>query len=310
MNDAHCHFFSPHFFAALARQRQRNESADDLCRELAWDPPISAEALGDRWVRELDANGVTRAAMIASVAGDEDSVAVAVARHPSRLVGFFMVDPAAAEAVHRTRRAVTELGMRTVCLFPAMHHVRLTDERLMRVVDAAIAEQPDTVVFVHCGELTVGVRSRLGLPSRFDLQLGDPLAVASLAGTFRNTAFIIPHFGAGRLRDALMAADACHNIYLDTSSSNAWTKYTPNLTLRDVFKTALDVVGPERLLFGTDSSFFPRGWNRDIADAQTLILSELGVSDADRALIFGGNFDRLFPSSRLLNHESRIKNQQ
>ena len=297
MNDAHCHFFSPHFFATLARQRQRGESGDDLCRDLSWDPPASAEALGDRWIGELDANGVSRAAMIASVAADEDSVAVAVARHPSRLVGFFMVDPLNAEAVHRTRRAVTELDMRTVCLFPAMHHVGPTDDRLMRVVDAAVGEKPDVAIFVHCGELTVGVRTRLGLPSRFDLQLGDPLAVASLAGTFRQTPFIIPHFGAGRLRDALMAAAMCPNIYLDTSSSNSWMKYTPGLTLRDVFKAALDVVGPERLLFGTDSSSFPRGWNRDVYETQALIVSELGIGDADRALIFGGNFDRLFPES-------------
>jgi predicted TIM-barrel fold metal-dependent hydrolase len=296
MNDAHCHFFSPHFFATLARQRQRSESVDDLCRVLAWDSPGTSEALGDRWVADLDANLVTRAAMIASVAADEDSVAAAVARHPSRLVGFFMVDPASAEAVHRTRRGVTELGMRTVCLFPAMHHVAPTDDRLMRVVDAAIGDRPDVAIFVHCGELTVGVRSRLGLPSRFDLQLGDPLAVGSLAGTFRDTPFIIPHFGAGRLHDALMVATACPNIYLDTSSSNSWIKYTPGLTLRDVFKAALDVLGPERLLFGTDSSFFPRGWNREIYESQAAIVSELGINDDDRALIFGGNFDRLLPS--------------
>ena len=56
-----------------------------------------------------------------------------------------------------------------------------------------------------------------------------------------------------------MAADACPNIYLDTSSSNGWTRYTPGLTLLDVFKTALAAVGPSRLVFGTDSSFFPRG---------------------------------------------------
>ena len=65
-----------------------------------------------------------------------------------------------------------------------------------------------------------------------------------------------------------MAADQCPNIHLDTSSSNSWVKYHPGLTLEDVFRQALAVVGPDRLLFGTDSSFFPRGWQRQIFELQ------------------------------------------
>jgi len=294
LNDAHCHFFSRAFFTALAHQRHRGDTVDALCAELAWEAPGTPEALGDRWVAELDANHVARAALIASVPGDEDGLAAAIARHPSRLVGFFMVDPASPEAVHRTRRAVAELGLSTVCLFPAMHHVALTDDRVARVIDAAVGERPGVAVFVHCGVLTLGVRKKLALASRFDLHLGDPLAVARLAMTFPETPFVIPHFGAGRLREALMAADVCPNIYLDTSSTNQWVRYTPSLTLTDVFRATLSVIGPERLLFGTDSSFFPRGWQRAIYDQQRTILSQLGVGAAAQALIFGGNFDRLF----------------
>jgi predicted TIM-barrel fold metal-dependent hydrolase len=100
---------------------------------------------------------------------------------------------------------------------------------------------------------------------------------------------IIPHFGAGMFREALMAAVAAPNIYLDTSSSNSWTKFHPGLTLREVFARALDCVGPRRLLFGTDSSFFPRGWQRSVYDEQRAILTDLGVSAGDQAAIFEGN---------------------
>jgi predicted TIM-barrel fold metal-dependent hydrolase len=72
-------------------------------------------------------------------------------------------------------------------------------------------------------------------------------------------------------------------------------KYTPGLTLEQVFKTALDVVGPDRLIFGTDSSFFPRGWQAPIYDTQRAILEQLGTEDGFRAAIFGGTFNRLFP---------------
>ena len=100
INDAHCHFFSPQFFGTLARQQLAMRaapsavvaaSASEICRELQWDDPVAADTLADRWIAELDRHGVNRTALIASVPGDEPSVGEAVARHPSRFVGFFMV---------------------------------------------------------------------------------------------------------------------------------------------------------------------------------------------------------------------------
>ena len=54
------------------------------------------------------------------------------------------------------------------------------------------------------------------------------------------------------------------NLHVDTSRSNAWTKYTPGLRLVNVFRQALAVLGPERMLFGSNSSFFPRGWQHAV----------------------------------------------
>jgi predicted TIM-barrel fold metal-dependent hydrolase len=313
VNDSHCHFFSTDLFAALARLRLgpqappppgslrealeedvSRQMAIELCDELGWEVPGSAWTLADRWARELDAHGVARAALIASIPSDETSVAAALTRHPNRFVGFFMLDPASNDPVARARRALGEFGLRGICLFPAMHHVPLDDMRVQQIVSVA-ADHPGAAVFVHCGVLSVGVRRKLGLPSRFDLRLGDPLGVARLALAFPEVPFIIPHFGAGFFREALMAADTCGNIYLDTSSSNGWIRYTPGLTLETVFRTALSVAGASRLLFGTDSSFFPRGWQKPVFDAQKTALRSLGHTAADEALVFGGNFDRLFP---------------
>src|SRR5678809_748536 len=123
-----------------------------------------------------------------------------------------------------------------------MHHVPLHHDRIEQIV-AVAAAHPGTAVFVHCGVLSVGVRKKLGLPSRFDLRLGDPLGVARLALAFASTAFVIPHFGAGMFRETMMAADACPNVYVDTSSSNSWIRYTPGMTLDQAFKTALTVLG-------------------------------------------------------------------
>ena len=169
---------------------------------------------------------------------------------------------------------------------------RLTIARTEAVL--ASASRHRRAVFVHCGVLSVGVRKKLGLPSRFNLRLGDPLAVAAVAVRWPTVPVIIPHFGAGFFREALMAAGAASNILIDTSSSNSWIELEPALTLRDVFARALDVAGASRLLFGTDSSFFPRGWQRPIYEEQRAVLTDLGVSAEDQALVFGGNFVRVF----------------
>ena len=61
----------------------------------------------------------------------------------------------------------------------------------------------------------------------------------------------------------------------------------------DLFAQALNVLGAGRLLFGTDSSFFPRGWNRSVFEAQAAALQKLGITAEDAAKIFGGNLERL-----------------
>jgi predicted TIM-barrel fold metal-dependent hydrolase len=297
LNDAHCHFFSTGFLAALGRQLKEPtvEQPHVLAlRKLGWDAPGSNEDLADRWARALDDAGVARAVLIASVPGDGHAVSVAVRRHPTRFVGWFMVDPTEAESSVRMTETIEQGGLRGVCLFPAMHRFSVQDERVRRVFDVAAA-RPGTTVFIHCGVLTVGVRAKLGLPSRFDISLGNPLHIHELALEYPTVPIVIPHFGAGLFRETLMLADLCPNVYLDTSSSNRWITYHPGLTLDSVLQQALAVVGPDRLLFGSDSSFFPRGWVSGVYTEQRAVLDRLGAGEDVRAKLFAGNFDRLFP---------------
>jgi len=92
-----------------------------------------------------------------------------------------------------------------------------------------------------------------------------------------------------------MLCDLCPNVYLDTSSSNSWMRYEEaHLDLRTVFRRALDVVSPKRLLFGTDSSFFPRGWNQAVFDTQTKALYEIGTTGEIACAILHDNLQQLF----------------
>jgi hypothetical protein len=48
------------------------------------------------------------------------------------------------------------------------------------------------------------------------------------------------------------------------------------------------------LIFGTDSSFFPRGWNGEIHQKQKSALDAIGVGVDVQKKIFGENFARIF----------------
>ena len=290
VNDAHVHFFSHSFYSGLARQRQL-ENAEALGPLLEWDiPPADPASLAARWVRELDSNHIGRACLIASSPGDEASVALAVSLHPERFFGYFMLDPLQPDARERMEQAAANPHLHCACLFPAMHRYSITDPRVAPVLEIAAAHRMP--VFVHCGALSVGVRNKLGLGSAFDLRMSNPLDLHPVAQCFPQVRFVVPHFGAGLFREALMLADLCPNVWLDTSSTNRWMRYD-GLDLRTVFARSLDVAGAGRLLFGTDSSFFPRGWHGEILDQQATALYELGLKAGDAQQILAGNLEQL-----------------
>ena len=281
--DAHLHFFSHRFFTALAAQKP-GLTLDEISSKVGLSlPPEDPEKFAATWAHELDRQQVERSVLIASVPGDEHSAVAAQRAFPDRFFAYAMVHP-------RMWTPDNFTGVSTVCLFPAMHCYSVHDDFVQPVFQWA--EQNRRVVFVHCGVLSVGIRARLGLPSPFDMRFSNPIDLHAIALRYPGVTIVVPHFGAGYFREALMLADLCPSVYLDTSSSNSWMRYQEShLDLRQVFRRALDVVGPHRLLFGTDSALFP--WKHQVFDDQTTALYELGVSLHDARAIFGENLLRI-----------------
>jgi len=88
------------------------------------------------------------------------------------------------------------------------------------------------------------------------------------------------------------------NVYMDSSGSNSWMRYMPyDLDLKQIFRKAVQAGGSHKVLFGTDSTFFPRGWRINVLEAQYGACKELvadGVlTDEDVHRIFYGNILKL-----------------
>jgi uncharacterized protein len=299
--DAHAHFFSHQFFQTFARLAQHNLPTETPLTAVAERlgveiPPDDPTHLAHRWVNEMEKYGIDQLVMFTSVPGDHLSVATAVRTFPERIIGYLMLDPTQPNAPELLREGVQRYGLKGVTLFPAMHHFHAYDERIYPLYQTATDLK--IPVFVHFGVLKVSIRDKLGLPNIFDLRYADPIDLHKAAIDFPSLNFIIPHFGCGYFREALMLGAQAPNVYVDTSSSNTWLTYMPSpLDLKTVFEKTLQVFGPQRLLFGTDSNVFPRGWRQDILRQQMEVLRELQTTPEAAGQILGGNIARLLGHS-------------
>jgi predicted TIM-barrel fold metal-dependent hydrolase len=99
------------------------------------------------------------------------------------------------------------------------------------------------------------------------------------------------------LRELLMLADMAPNVYADTSGVGGWAKHLPGSpSPASVLRQAINVMGAGRILFGSDSTFFPRGWRRDIFEQQMKIFDEAGLTADEVKQILGGNVEGLLES--------------
>ena len=239
----------------------------------------------------MERHGVQHLVSFASHPSEAPVLAECMELANGRLSSLSVVDPRAEGAPERVRRLL-DLGFSGVLLFPAMHGYRPDGPELADVLD--VLEEDGAVALVHCGLLEVRLRDHFGIPRNYDLSLANPLHLILAADDHPRTHFVIPHFGAGMFRETLMAGTQCSNLYVDTSSSNSWIRtQTRALRLADVFERALGVFGSRRILFGTDSSVFPRGWRHDILVAQREALGACGLDGRGKNDILHGNAARL-----------------
>lgn len=300
IQDAHTHFFSRAFFDALAGMSPLDGSPEDKLAAVAERTGLSLpdddiDAHRDRWLAEMDSHGVERMVTFASLPQEAETVSAAAAGSGGRLLPYTLVNPALEAAPAFVEKALGALGFRGLLLFPAMHHVSPSDPRCDPLYELARAH--GAPVIVHCGLLVVKLRDLLGLPRPYDLSFARPLNLVPAANRFPDVTFVLPHFGGGFLNETLMLGAQCENVMVDTSSSNNWMATHPGaLSLGPVFRAALDVFGSGRILFGTDSSTFPRGWRGDILEAQRSALSEARATHDEISAILGGNLAALLPA--------------
>jgi len=291
--DFHAHFCSRTFFDALAdlssRPGEREEKLAEVTERTGIElPEPGAERHLERWRKEMERHEVAHMLVFAGVTEELPVVASAVRASKGLLSGCAIVNPRQPGCEEEVWSLLTEQGFRALLLFPALDNFRLSGPEAEGAL--RVADDQEAVVFVHCGLLLARLRDLLRLPQPIDYTFANPLDVISVANRYPQAKFVIPHFGSGFFRETLMAGAQCENIYVDTSSTHSWLRTQPfPLSLEQAFQRALDIFGARRILFGTDSCTFPRGWRADRFGEQKRTLDSLELSAPKQALIFGGN---------------------
>jgi predicted TIM-barrel fold metal-dependent hydrolase len=245
--------------------------------------PRSTEEQADRWAAELDRHGIEK---IVFVTGrDNDELARAVALHPDKFLGMAHHDITRPDAAEELERAISQLGLKAYKMLAPRIPVLINDRSLYPVWE--VCERLGIPVLIHFGML--GAAGGVSYHPNI-----SPVVLEPVARDFPTVDFVIPHFGIQHVTDLLFLCWSCPNVSVDSSGSNQWVRWMPyKLTLDDLFQRFYETIGPERIIFGSDSSWFPRGFALRYLQDQIRICRFMNMPHEHLQMIFGGNAARL-----------------
>ena len=261
-------------FRQALKERKFGRRGDTL-------PDMTPEQTACWYVERLHSADVAKALVVAVMPDTQwtRDFLVAAKGHVHALCNVDPRDPGAPDLLAREMAA----GFKGVKLLPVNRCYHLSDPACRPFFEAANELRANLII--HYG-VTVDPTG--------DLRYADPIDLSPVARDFPDLTFVIAHFGAGWLDSVLRLTYQCKNVCVDSSGTNNWMDYyVPKMTLAEVYERCLTALGPERVLFGTDSGTTApyRTWIRKM---QQRTLEELGLSAEDRDLILRGNAVRIF----------------
>lgn len=172
-----------------------------------------------------------------------NKVAKAVKEFPERLIGQFTVNPLFRQQSMDEINRCLDLGMTGTRLY---HQVKINDKIYEPIIEKLASHQ--LIIFMH-GECQMGVG---GYRMKYDVKkrptISTPEDFAEVARRFPQAMFQFAHLGGGSDWECMCKTFAdVPNIYVDTGGSN---------NEENMIDFALKHLGEDRLIFGTDNSFY------------------------------------------------------
>jgi predicted TIM-barrel fold metal-dependent hydrolase len=201
-----------------------------------------------------------------------DYILDVASHYPNRIIPFCMVQPAESEVAVREIERCAKAGARGLGeLRPDLQGYTLSDEVLAPIVEAAMAFE--LTILPHVSEPMGHQYPGKGVVK--------PEQAYDFAIRYPDARLVCAHWGGGLPFYALMpeVGRALGNVYFDTAASHYL--YQPA-----VFKRVCDLVGAEKILFGSDYPLIKQ--SRAIAETERAHLAPV-----QKAAILGNNAARL-----------------
>ena len=272
--------FHTHIFPPWLRPRREEYLARDATFSELFSSPKARMALAERLIRRMDEDGVDVSVVMGIGWTDielahaaNDYLIEAVAKHPDRLVGLAGVNPAwGTEAVQEARRC-SEEGLRGIGeLHPDTQGYDLGDLDTMAPL-MEVASDYGLMVTTHSSE-PIGHE----YPGKGKTR---PEVLWRFIRNFPDATIVCAHWGGGLPLYGLMpkVEEGLAHTYFDTAA-------TTLLYDERIFETVASVIGPERILMGSDYPLV-----RALKVIEQVESSALSRSAKD--MILGGNAARL-----------------
>jgi predicted TIM-barrel fold metal-dependent hydrolase len=245
--------------------------------------PEQEDVLIERWAAEVAKYDLGAVNFLTGSSNEE--LARITKKHPGKFFGFAHHSPALPDAVDKFIYAIEELGLKGYKMMGPRVEIDWTDPALIPLW-TYMAEK-ELPLLIHFGPLgrAGGVVYHKHM---------NPLTIYPIARDFPTIPIIVPHFGCGYMRELLQLCWSCPNVYVDTSGSNQWMRWEPwPMDLDMAFRKFYETIGPNRILFGTDSMWFPRGFVYRYLQDQIRAVRYLNFREEDIDAIFHDNAARL-----------------
>jgi len=272
--------FHTHVVAPRMREKRAEYAERDGCFSLLYADPKAKLATAEDLIATMDECEVDKSVILnlgwmshELCVESNDYILDVMTRYPDRLIGFCSIQPLAGEAAIREIERCAANGAKGIGeARPDTQGFDLRDSTAMRPVIEAII-QNDLIFLTHASE-PVGHKY-------FGKGSITPEFIYPFILDFPELKLVCAHWGGGLPFYALMpeVARAFANTYFDTAA-------TPFLYHPQIFRHIADIIGSDKILFGSDC---PLLTPKRIIDQ----LDSVGFSQEDRAKIIGGNAQTL-----------------
>jgi len=272
--------FHTHIFPPRIKKNRRKYIDSDPCFAILYSEKDAKLATADELIDSMDKAGID-ISVIANYGWTthelcvetNDYILESIARYPDRLVGFCAVQPNSLEAAITEIERCARGGIKGVGeLRPDMQLFDFRDGEIIEPLIEAVRKHK-LILLTHASE-PVGH----DYPGKGSI---TPDVLYPFITSFPDLTIVCAHWGGGLPFYALMpeVKEAMRNVFFDTAASSFL--YTPQ-----VYSQVIQLVGADRILFGTDYPLL----------AQSRLLEEINSANLPeevRELILSGNARRL-----------------